>query len=133
VEIQEGRGFVEVCISTLQKYSYKSTIGHEGSKTLRRFLDLESTQQERPIGQADLTQLIKSMARPFEKESLYSSLNEHEQSLWPALSTDLLSAGIVGNEEVFTPIVTSSLPEMVNTYEQSDAFWLMDSIMFPGY
>ncbi|KAI0973188.1 hypothetical protein F4678DRAFT_478361 [Xylaria arbuscula] len=131
-EIQEQRNSVEVCIAALQQFTHKTTICREGSKTLRRLSDLEKAQQDRPVGQDDLAQLIKNMAHLSEHDSSQPSVNEQSQALWPALPADQ-AASLVG-DEVFRPIdASSALLGMDSGYYQSDPFWFMDSIMFPQY
>lgn len=129
-QIHEQRASVEKCIATLQKYSYKTTIYREGSNTLRRLLDLELAQQDRPVDQTDLTRLIKSMAHPSERGSSEPTVNEQDQLLWSALMMDQTSSLIGDGEASLPTVASSSLSEMGNGYDQ---YWLMDSIFFPKY
>lgn len=133
LEIHEGRNSVEVCISSLQKDSHRTAICREGSKTLRRLLELESAQEERPISQADLTQLIKSMAGPSQHVPSQPLADEQDQSLWPALMAEQSSAGTFSDEDpCLSTFASSSLLGTANDLNQQDAYWLMDSIVFPG-
>jgi hypothetical protein len=124
---------VNVCILTLQKYDYKTTICREGSQTLRRLLDLELAQRGRPVDQGGLTQIIKSMARLPEQESREHTVDEHGQWLWPALMVDQASSLPSDGINPLPTIGSSSVPGIVGGVDQPDAYWLMDNIIFSGY
>ncbi|KAF7177665.1 hypothetical protein CNMCM7691_006026 [Aspergillus felis] len=132
-QIQEQRAAVEVCIVALQKYSYKTTICKEGSKTLRRLLDLEMAQHDRPVDPEGLTRLIKSMARLSEQGSQEPTVNDPGHSSWPPLMVEQTS-GLMGAEvPSLRTLASSPVPGMVSGYDQPDLYWLMDSIVFPEY
>lgn len=132
-QIQQQRASVEDCIVSLQRNSHKTTICHEGSKTLQQLFDLEIAQQDRPVDQEGLARLIKHMANPSEQASREPTFQDHGHSFWQPLMVDQTSS-LMGHEDPSLPMLSSSAaPGMLSGCYQPDPYWLLDSIIFPEY